>query len=259
MKKGLLALLVVIGFLQQAFADTPQRVVDVTSRPGVTQRFLLVTPPAAKAAVIVFAGGHGALNINDGGGFGWGDGNFVVRTSRQFAERGLVVAVIDKPSDVPNLNKRRQIPEHVEDVRAVMDWLRKETKLPVWLVGTSRGTQSAAWVATALADAPDGPEGLVLTSTILTDKQGRAVPEMALDRLKIPVLVVHHQNDGCDYCSYSEIPQLMDKLTKVPRKELITITGGISRGDPCESMAYHGFNGVEKDVVDKIAAWTLAK
>lgn len=259
MKNALTVLLLMLACVQQSLAETTQRVVDIPSRPGVTQRFLLLTPPDAKAAVIVFAGGHGALNINDSGGFDWGGGNFVVRTREQFAERGLVVAVIDKPSDVPNLNKRRQIPEHVADVRAVMDWLRKETKLPVWLVGTSRGTQSAAWVATTLADAPDSPDGLVLTSTILTDKGGRPVPAMPLERLKIPVLVVHHQSDGCDYCKYSDIPQLMDKLVSAPRKELITVTGGISRGDPCEAMAYHGFNGVEQDVVDRIAAWVLAK
>lgn len=259
MKKAFLALLAAFAFLSSAFAETAQRAVDIPTRAGVTQRFLLLTPPDAKAAVILFAGGHGALNIDDNGGFGWGAGNFVVRTREQFAQHGLVVAVIDKPSDVPNLNRRRQIPEHVEDVRAVMGWLRKETGLPVWLVGTSRGTQSAAWVATALAGTPDSPEGLVLTSTILSDKQGRAVPEMPLDRLQIPVLVVHHRDDGCGHCSYADIPQLMDKLTRVPRKELITVTGGISRGDPCEAMAYHGFNGVEKDVVDNIAAWILAK
>lgn len=259
MKRFLWALVVFLSFGQQAVAEVTQRVIDLPSRPGVTQRFLYLASPNAKASVILFAGGHGALDINDHGGFGWGGNNFVVRTRELFAQHGFEVAVIDRPSDVPNLNQRRQIPEHVKDVKAVMEWLRKETKLPVWLVGTSRGTQSAAHVAIALADAPDGPDGLVLTSTMLSDPKGRAVPKMALARLKIPVLVVHHEQDGCEHCKYSDIPRLMDQLTNVSRKDLITVSGGTSRGDPCEPMAYHGYNGIEKDVVEKIAAWILAK
>jgi pimeloyl-ACP methyl ester carboxylesterase len=176
-----------------------------------------------------------------------------------FAEQGLVVAVIDKPSDQPNLNGRRQIPEHVVDVQAVMQWLRKETKLPVWLVGTSRGTQSVAYVALSRAGSGDGPDGIVLTSTILSDRKGRPVPDMALEQIKVPVLVVHHRDDGCGHCKFSDIPRLMDKLTGSPRKELIAVSGGSSRGDPCEAMAYHGYNGIEKDVVEKISAWILAQ
>jgi hypothetical protein len=37
----------------------------------------------------------------------------------------------------------------------------------------------------------------------------------------------------------------------------MTFSGGVSRGDPCEAMAYHGFNGLEKDVVGKIAEWII--
>jgi len=47
----------------------------------------------------------------------------------------------------------------------------------------------------------------------------------------------------------------MDKLTAVPRKELLTVEGGRNQGDPCEAMANHGFNGKEQEVVKKIAEW----
>ena len=255
MKRVLIALSLMLSCMHAAFAATTQQVVDIPSRPGVTQRILLLVPDNPRASVILFAGGHGGLNISESGGFGWGEGNFMVRTRNLFADRGLVVAVIDKPSDVPNLNKRRQIPEHVEDVRAVMNWLRSRNRLPVWLVGTSRGTQSVAYVAAALADATDGPAGVVLTSSILTDKEGRPVPKIAVDKLKIPVLVVHHEQDACEYSNYAEVSRLMERLTASPRKALFTATGGISKGDVCEPFAYHGYNGIEKEVVDQIAAW----
>jgi hypothetical protein len=51
----------------------------------------------------------------------------------------------------------------------------------------------------------------------------------------------------------------MDKLTAVPRKELLTFEGGMNRGDPCEAMAFHGFNGIEQEVVAKVAEWITRK
>jgi dienelactone hydrolase len=251
------------AFAAHAQAGT-QRVVDVPTRPGVTQRMLVLTPPdpkAAKAAVLLFAGGHGGLQITPDGSFGWGRGNFLVRTRQMFADQGLVVAVVDAPSDkqsAPFLQGQRQRPEHVADIKAAIAWLRADAKLPVWLVGTSRGTQSAAYIATELSGA-DGPDGLVLTSTILVDPRGRPVPAMALDRIAVPVLVVHHEQDGCAACPFTDVSGLMARLGKAPRKQLLAFNGGQSQGDVCEAMAYHGFNGLERDVVQQIAAWIIAK
>lgn len=64
--------------------------------------------------------------------------------------------------------------------------------------------------------------------------------------------------DGCKLCVFSDMPQLMDKLAKTPKAELISVTGGQSKGDPCEAMAYHGYNGIEADVIGKISRWIVA-
>ena len=249
-------------FVSPAWAQVTPRVVDIPTRPGVTQRIALLGPDNPKAAVILFPGGHGGLRISTDGRFKWGEGNFLVRTRETFAAQGLLVAVVDAPSDrqsPPYLNRFRQTPEHVADIRAVIAWLKQQARVPVWLVGTSRGTQSAAFIATRLAPADGGPDGLVLTSTILSDDKGRPVPDMDLDKIAVPVLVVHHKRDGCKHCAYAGIPRLMDKLSAAPRKELLTFDGGRTRGDPCEAMAYHGFNGIESDVVARIAQWIETK
>lgn len=254
--------ILVICVSQSVIAQVPEKVVDVPTRPGVTQRFLYLSQENPKAAVILFPGGHGGLRISQNGSLIWGKENFLVRTRQEFAERGLAVAVIDAPSDRQNppfLGGFRQKAEHVEDVKVVIAWLKKQHNVTVWLVGTSRGTQSAAFVATQLGVKDGGPDGLVLTSTILTDDKSRPVPEMPLGSIAVPILVVHHEMDGCKHCLYRDIPQLMKKLEGAPRKELITITGGEDRGDPCEAFAHHGFNGNEKSVVTSIAGWILAK
>ncbi len=190
-----------------------------------------------------------------------GENNFLVRTRQLFADQGLLVAVVDAPSDrqsSPYLGGFRQRPDHVADIKAVIAWVREQAKVPVWLVGTSRGTQSAAYVATELAG-PEGPDGLVLSSTILTDKKSRPVPAMALGKLHLPVLVVHHEQDGCSHCSFDDVPELMEKLGGVPKKQLLSFKGGQNPGDPCQALAYHGFNGLEREVVEQTVAWILAK
>jgi acetyl esterase/lipase len=244
-----------------AQAQVAEKAVDIPTRPGVTERMVVLSPHAPKATVILFAGGHGGLQIGSSGSFGWGEGNFLVRTRALFAEQGLLTIVVDAPSDrqkPPYLGGFRQTPEHVADIKAVIAWARQQANVPVWLVGTSRGTQSAAFIATQLSG-PDAPDGLVLTSTMLSDDVGRPVPAMPLDRVKIPVLVVHHEQDGCKHCAFSQIPSLMDKLGGAPKTQMIAFKGGQTRGDPCEAFAYHGFNGIERDVVAQIAGWITAK
>lgn len=234
-------------------------VVDIPSRPGVTVRTQVIAPEQPRAAVVLLAGGHGGLQLNTQGRPTWGAGNFLVRIRETLAARGLLVALVDAPSDrqqPPFLAGWRQTPEHAQDMASVMAWLRHQAPLPVWLVGTSRGTQSAAFVATELPSGI-GPDGLVLTATILRDDKGRAVPRMPLDRLRMPVLVLHHEADACGHCPASDLPALMNALSASSRKALQTMQGGHDRGDPCEAAAHHGFNGLDDEAAQFIADWIL--
>ena len=145
------------------------------------------------------------------------------------------------------------------DVTAVIAWLRQQSRVPVWLVGTSRGTQSAAFVATERSPERGGPDGIVLTLSMLRDPRGRPLPDMPLDRITIPVLVVHHKQDECRLTAFADVPRLMAGLTKARDKELMAVEGGANEGDPCEAFAYHGYNGLEREVVAKIAGWIRAR
>jgi len=250
-----LAILILAGL--SLFADVSSRVVDVPTRSSASERLLILTPEAPKAVVVLFAGGHGGLQLSSEGKFGWGEGNFLTRTRELFVKAGLLVVIVDAPSDrqhEPYLSGFRQTKEHVQDISAILAWIKTETTAPIWLVGTSRGTQSVAYVATAN---PTNIYGIVLTSSILYDAKSDAVPEMKLEKLQMPVLVVHHKEDGCSHCPFDLIPSLMNKLSASAAKELIAIEGGQTKGDPCNAFGHHGFNGVEQEVVTKIADWIL--
>jgi alpha/beta superfamily hydrolase len=240
-----------------SFEVQAQTVVDIASRPDVSLRMLVLTPDKPRSVLILFSGGNGALQIDAKGAISNGQRNFLVRTRQQWTAKGFVVVLLDAPSDrqrEPFLSGFRQTPQHVADIQAAIAWLRARYPLPIWLIGTSRGTQSAAFAAIAL-QGHEGPDGLVLTSTILNDENSRAVTAMPLNLLSIPTLVVHHQHDECKVCAPKYLDALMEKLSSTPRKSLISIDGGQTQGDPCEALAYHGFNGVETQVIDKIADW----
>jgi pimeloyl-ACP methyl ester carboxylesterase len=238
-------------------------VMDLPTRSGVTERVLVLAPSEPFAVVVLLPGGGGSIGLGPNARPERG-GNFLVRTRRQFVDRGLAAVVVDVPSDRADLNGSfRESPEHAQDLGAIVRWARGRFGKPVWLVGTSRGTQSAAAAALQLKDAAL-PDGLVLTSTILSRGGARSpvtalpVTEMALEQLRMPVLVVHHAQDPCGVCEPARLPQLMARLPP-GRSELLTFSGGASTGAPCEPFSHHGYNGIEDRVVADIAAWIRAR
>ncbi len=112
-----------------ASAQSPQ-IVDVPSRPGITQRILVITPDKPKAAVILFAGGDGGLTLEADGRIPKLAGNFLVRSRQLFAEQGLTTVVIDAHSvkhSLPYLSVHRLSDDHVADFKAVIGWLRLQS------------------------------------------------------------------------------------------------------------------------------------
>jgi hypothetical protein len=67
-----------------------EKVVDIPTRPGIVLRMSVITPNKPKAAVVLFAGGNGGLQITPKGEFKWGANNFLVRTRNLFVSNGLV-------------------------------------------------------------------------------------------------------------------------------------------------------------------------
>lgn len=254
--KRLLALLLVLLACVPARAD---EVVDLPTRPGVQVRLLVLRPQAdAQGVVVLLAGGAGHVGIFPNASLEHA-GNFLVRSRQAFATDGLVAVVMDSPSDMPELRGTfRDSAEHAADLGAVVAWAHRTFGKPVWLVGTSRGTHSAAAGAVQLRG-DQAPDGLVLTSTILVpnpprNPNARPVQQWSLEQLRIPVLVQHHAQDGCQFTPPGRLPELMAKLPPATSK-LITYTGGATRGPECEAFAHHGFNGIEAQVVDDMAAF----
>src|SRR5262244_1182472 len=93
LRAALLALVLLGVSASTSSGDVAQRVVDVPTRPGVTQRFLLLSPREPKATVVLFAGDHGGLQIAADGGWNPLWDNFLVRSRQLFVEHDLAVAI----------------------------------------------------------------------------------------------------------------------------------------------------------------------
>ena len=228
-----------------------------SDRSDVTLKLLVLPAEKPVASVVLFAGGHGALRLEGSAkepSIGWGKGNFLVRTREDFARAGLLVAVVDAPSDrsgsMGMLGGFRASADHARDVEQVVAYLKQRANVPVWLVGTSRGTESAANAAIRAS----GVAGLVLTSTLSRpNKQGVEVLAMKLEDIRVPTLIVAHQDDDCEHTPPADAERIAKRLANAPRVEVKMLRGGKPpKSTPCEAYAAHGFFGIEQEAVDTI-------
>ncbi len=240
----------ICGFLAfcTAPANAADRLVNIDTRPGVRIGYWWMERPGAMATVVLLPGGKGAIGMKDGVPTST---NFLVRSRDLFAAAGLNVAIVGRPSDREDLDLAyRTGADHLEDLKRVVERVRSDGGKPVWLVGTSRGTTSAAAGAVALGAAIDG---VVLTSSITDASLPGAIQNMPLGTIRVPVLIVHHQRDACRSTPPAPVPRMLEKFSQAPAKRLLMVNGGGGvSGDPCEPMHWHGFIGMEKDVVDEI-------
>jgi pimeloyl-ACP methyl ester carboxylesterase len=175
-----------------------------------------------------------------------------------FAKHGFLVAVVDAPSDQKSKTGMyggfRSSMYHVEDIDHVISYLRNQADIPVWLIGTSRGTESATNIA---INSKQHPDGLILTSSMsVATSKGLAVIEMDLKRITVPALVIANTDDVCRVTppeGAEEIARMLSNSKKVGVKMFSGGDAPISKS--CQAMSYHGFLGIEDKVVDYISGF----
>ena len=244
-----------------------ESLVEVESRPGVKQKFIIIKPNQPSAAVILFEGAHGGLNLYktfSKPGIKWGAKGFLARTRQSFAEKGFVVALIDSPTDKKKMDAIwRMSAEHAEDILSVIKAIKKEANVPIWVVGMSMGSFSAANAAIRLGSEIDG---LIVVSSItrsnkkwdIYQSHPKGIINMNWDKLSMPVLIVSHKEDGCVLSPAEESPALKDAIKNSQKVEVLNFTGGKKpESEPCQSLSAHGFYGIEEKVTTAIADFII--
>lgn len=272
--------------LQQVAINLSRDRVPGTTVPLVV-RYILIDPgnavpardgfePLERTAVLLlFIGGDGTLGLT-ANQVNTGSPNFLARNRNHFAAEGFVVAVVDAASDFNAHNhplstdangfvhgsglRGHRLPDrplgglHLADLVVVMNDLRtRYPGLPVWAVGNSRGTVSAA--VTALWVSPPA-DGLVLTSSLTGPDASEDMHGLALESVEAPVLIVTHRDDACPITRPEDSEALKKRFTSSPKARVVRLNGGSTPISlPCDPLAPHGFFGIDQKALDAITRW----
>lgn len=259
-----------------AAQDICGEVVSLTTRDAQTIAYSFAEPTAPEqsaqpskpqVALVLLPGGSGLLDLDADGCPRKFRGNSLVRSLALFQGNGFFTALVDAPSDYrtkDGLGDFRTSPKHAEDLGAVIADVRSRTNLPVFLVGTSRGTISAANAASRLSG-PGAPDGVVLTSPLTLGRAGtsktwvgQTVFDLRLSEIRMPILVIAHAADTCG-CTPPRLAGKIIERTKSAREQLAMVTGGpgvskkLSRIKACQGRTPHGYIGQESEVAEGIA------
>jgi hypothetical protein len=255
-----LLLVLIWGGATSAYA---QEIVALQTRPGVTQSYFFArVPEKPRAIAVLFPGGNGLFHLRtENGQIKFDGGNFLVRTRAEFVNRGAVAAIVDAPSDQSRYGMNDEFrfsEQHFTDVSALVADLNKRLAgVALFLIGTSRGTVSAASLGARF-----GPQvaGVVLTSTTFrqtgpgSKEPGPELSQFDFATIKVPLLFVHHVSDQCAATPYADAQRLSDKYP------LISVIGGLPpKSDPCDPFSQHGYYGKESETIGEIVNWMLKK
>jgi hypothetical protein len=224
---------------------TAQERIELPTRPGVTEPVYATFVAKAPASLILLIGGDGL--------YATGQRNFLLRIAAGLIGQGFTVLVPDVPSDHASGMgwPFRASAEHARDIAAVVELAKSRAAVPVWLIGTSRGSVSAANGAASLGKAIGG---VILTSSVWA----RGMGGIPLERIVVPVLVVHNRDDGCQESPFAGAEPAMARMSGAPVRQLLAVSGGISRSDACQAMSPHGYLGIEPEVVAPMVAFIRA-
>ena len=220
----------IVLLLSNALAARADETVSIGGSNAVLLRLL-----APRASIILMPGGDGYIAAGPGGTIGKLKGNQLVRTRNAYLARGLAVLVVNA-----DVNLARAV-----DYMAAI-------KRPVTVVATSKGTLRAAYGIAGGAK----PDALVMTSGFLTDGSGsrqNVANILGSPKLLPRTLVIAHRRDSCRFT----LPAGVDPFIRWAdgKASVKWLDGGMNSGDPCQARAYHGFNGLDGEVVSAAAVF----
>jgi len=246
-------------------------VITIATHDHTTTRYTLAhkegAPAPGAASLVLLVGGGGLLDLDDAGCPRALGRNVLIRMRPFLHDAGVLTALVDAPSDVrgeDGLAGFRIAAQHADDLGKVIGDLRRRTNGPVWLIGHSRGTISAANAAARLSG-PVAPDGLILLSAMMSGDVFMKKPFVAqtvfdppLEAIAVPVLIVGHEADNC----VRSPARLMDSVaarTHGARQQVVAVTGGPIKPGRAPSTADcgpgepHDYVGQEGEIAVGIA------
>ncbi|MDH6301526.1 hypothetical protein M2128_000433 [Polynucleobacter sphagniphilus] len=239
-------LLTLLGALVSIQAKA--QVFDVSYKNDAPTRTFLLAAKHPQAVVLLFPGGSGVLCLQDDGSTT--NTHTFVRSIELWAQYGIDAVLVDTPYGLGNgRNNSRSTRDHQQRILNVVKYYKEKLNIPIWLFGHSMGTVSVSEFANSGLEQQQMISGVIIAGTYRTvsmDGDG-----------KLPVLAIHHIHDGCSSTPKSASEAVIKDRPKDSRSQLILIDGGMSTGEECLSLAHHGFNQNETELIKDAADFIL--
>jgi poly(3-hydroxybutyrate) depolymerase len=233
------------------------------TKSPVYQRAIL-SPPAnpSDTALLYFRGYPGIARIQSAGDKERNLIPFLRMEQKLLAEEGIALVVMDCPTDQWGAPGRhptgcydsyRKSTDHADDVRSVIAKLRNEYGYSkIFLMGHSLGTISSRWLAKNLGHEISGSIHSASINKPTPKGFATSFINFPYETIAAPVLHVHHEADACGSTLYAFVKDYAGE-------NLVTVRGGLPKGDPCEGLHYHSYRGREEAVVRAIITWIKTK
>jgi hypothetical protein len=225
----------------------------------------------AKATLVFIPGGEGRAGVKldwtaDHGYFSKYYFNLMLRslTDAKVTSGAFNLVIFDSPVELPtsgHWSVARTTGEHLSRVEDVVRHFAKLLGKPVWVMGHSMGSISLTEFYKRLQEqkAESLVAGLILSG-------GENGTSFNYESTKLPVLILHHENDECLGNTADHARKLHSRLREAGNAaaELVLISGGTrtpNNNNACRS-GYHMYFGAGADVakaIDKFAAGHLPK
>jgi hypothetical protein len=181
-------------------------------------------------------------------------GNFLIRSRRYLINDSVASLIVDCRSDSGEYcssSYQASLKRHQDVLKLIQEVKKQFPSIDqVWLIGTSMGTVSSAFMPTHEANIYSGAIHTASITEPYSRNSYRELGDFDYKKLNIPQVFVHHRDDPCFMTTYSGAKSISDKY-QIP---LVTVVGGSGfTGAACKAHTEHGFKGKEKEVMHVIA------
>lgn len=232
-------------FLPMTWFSPQLKTTHVPTRTGHTVEVWSASPANPRALLFVFLGRNGSF-IDEESQL---SNNFFLRQRDDLVKLGYAVVIMGASSWATNgyTEEDRLSQAHLDDAKILIERFNPR-HLPVFLLGSSRGTISALRVGidAKISDL----KGLVLLSPVVMLP---VFQNIQFKKLTTPVLVIQHFKDKCDLSLYADVKTWWDHIPHDAHNQFLTIrSGGSNAEKPCRSLSHHGFWRNEEQVIGTI-------
>ena len=203
----------------------------------------------AKALILCFPGGDGRIGIkNQTRDLRSPFYSLMKKFSNSKTSSGQYdVVIFDSPYELSYPSQRSSV-DHITRIKNTVEYYKNKTGLPVWLMGHSNGAISVTEFVKYLQE---NQRQNLIAGVIVSGSQNNTSFNPLLS---IPILFIHHEEDGCintqpkfAYENYKKTKSFNDANVT-----FILITGGeYEANDPCIS-GYHMYHDADEEVVSAI-------